>query len=82
VRFPRVIKPGLGWCRVDEGNQVNSVVMDPFKPPLTRSSTAATALAGSARRAGQAVGDRYRIVLKACGEISDRRHWAAKRSSW
>jgi uncharacterized protein YjbJ (UPF0337 family) len=59
-----------------------TVVFDAHEPGLPGSPVAVTPQARSAKQAGASGGDRYRSVLRSCGEINDRRQWAAKRSLW
>jgi hypothetical protein len=49
---------------------------------LPETGTAVTQQDISAKPVSVRGRDRYLSVLRACGEISDRRQWASKRSVW
>lgn len=49
---------------------------------LPATGTAVTQQDISAKPASVRGQDRYLSVLRSCGEISDRRQWASKRSAW
>jgi len=79
-RIPRRV--GTPGERVVVQLSRETVVFDAYEPGLPGSRVAVTPQARSAKQAGASGGDRYRSVLRSCGEISDRRQWAAKRSLW